>query len=197
MSTVVLYCWCHSDSASVLLYFTLLWLTNTLNWRMVYTINYVKSSNAVFTFAEISILYFNYFLRVSLLLNLRHCGHMLTRHEVDFRWFSQRVRAKYFPFYKRTKRQFCRFFTPTLSTLANVSIFYNIWAPKSFGFRIFCWHRTFCHRNVSDLLLFLCIVKFVNSIQSQNGVFSLGEDSYLYFNYFWWVWLLLNRSPRG
>ena len=24
MSTVVLYCWCHSDSASVLLYFTLL-----------------------------------------------------------------------------------------------------------------------------------------------------------------------------
>ena len=25
MSTVVLYCWCHSDSASVLLYFTLKW----------------------------------------------------------------------------------------------------------------------------------------------------------------------------
>ena len=37
----------------------------------------------------------------------------------------------------------------------------------------------------SDLLLFLGIVKFVNSIQSQNGVISLGEDSYLYFNYFW------------
>ena len=40
MSTVVLYCWCHSDSASVLLYFTFklffichfLWLTDMQNW---------------------------------------------------------------------------------------------------------------------------------------------------------------------
>ena len=25
----------------------------------------------------------------------------------------------------------------------------------SFGFRIFCWYRGFCHRTGSDLLLFL------------------------------------------
>ena len=25
----------------------------------------------------------------------------------------------------------------------------------SFGFRIFCWYREFCHRTGSDLLLFL------------------------------------------
>ena len=27
----------------------------------------------------------------------------------------------------------------------------------SFGFRIFCWYRGFCHRTGSDLLLFLVI----------------------------------------
>ena len=30
----------------------------------------------------------------------------------------------------------------------------------SFGFRIFCWYRGFCHRTGSDLLLFL-FMKFV------------------------------------
>ena len=27
----------------------------------------------------------------------------------------------------------------------------------SFGFRIFCWYRGFCHRTGSDLLLFLIL----------------------------------------
>ena len=27
----------------------------------------------------------------------------------------------------------------------------------SFGFRIFCWYRGFCHRTGSDLLLFLLL----------------------------------------
>ena len=49
MSTVVLYCWCHSDSASVLLYFTfhvieygvfLLIMTHSTFWEF-YVINYM------------------------------------------------------------------------------------------------------------------------------------------------------------
>ena len=31
----------------------------------------------------------------------------------------------------------------------------------SFGFRIFCWYRGFCHRTGSDLLLFLLVVLYL------------------------------------
>ena len=36
----------------------------------------------------------------------------------------------------------------------------------SFGFRIFCWYRGFCHRTESDrlLLLFMVILPYFNAI---------------------------------
>ena len=35
MSTVVLYCWCHSDGASVLMYFTLIYTSTTNKARKI------------------------------------------------------------------------------------------------------------------------------------------------------------------
>ena len=41
----------------------------------------------------------------------------------------------------------------------------------SFGFRIFCWYRGFCHRTGSDLLLFL-FVDAINIGEELPGRFS-------------------------
>ena len=35
----------------------------------------------------------------------------------------------------------------------------------SFGFRIFCWYRGFCHRTGSDLLLFLLFLNMGNNFK--------------------------------
>ena len=35
----------------------------------------------------------------------------------------------------------------------------------SFGFRIFCWYRGFCHRTGSDLLLFLSYLPDLNPVE--------------------------------
>ena len=40
----------------------------------------------------------------------------------------------------------------------------------SFGFRIFCWYRGFCHRTGSDLLLFLLVIRSSSVIGSKIGV---------------------------
>ena len=38
----------------------------------------------------------------------------------------------------------------------------------SFGFRIFCWYRGFCHRTGSDLLLFLSVMNANRELQNEN-----------------------------
>ena len=37
----------------------------------------------------------------------------------------------------------------------------------SFGFRIFCWYRGFCHRTGSDLLLFLFAIGLMIDMASK------------------------------
>ena len=46
MSTVVLYCWCHSDSASVLFYFT---LNSILSWSMLSMLTVPDADCSVYT----------------------------------------------------------------------------------------------------------------------------------------------------
>ena len=51
----------------------------------------------------------------------------------------------------------------------------------SFGFRIFCWYRGFCHRTGSDLLLFLliCILKarsYAKGI-AKNMITTIGYET--------------------
>ena len=43
----------------------------------------------------------------------------------------------------------------------------------SFGFRIFCWYRGFCHRTGSDLLLFLSMYNFLNDTVSSKKLLLL------------------------
>ena len=54
MSTVVLYCWCHSDSASVLLYFTLITLQQHFNLQEI-------KNQVPFPSSLKSIAYFSFF----------------------------------------------------------------------------------------------------------------------------------------
>ena len=46
MSTVVLYCWCHSDSASVLLYFTLYFVDTLLTKQFIF----IGKFNTIYSF---------------------------------------------------------------------------------------------------------------------------------------------------
>ena len=47
----------------------------------------------------------------------------------------------------------------------------------SFGFRIFCWYRGFCHRTWSDLLLFLSLSRsFVETTIKANKIGPHNRD---------------------
>ena len=45
----------------------------------------------------------------------------------------------------------------------------------SFGFRIFCWYRGFCHRTGSDLLLFL-FNKLGRQVNHKKRMNSIDSD---------------------
>ena len=52
----------------------------------------------------------------------------------------------------------------------------------SFGFRIFCWYRGFCHRTWSDLLLFLStklmkIIQFKQKKSQQKRNLRIGKHT--------------------
>ena len=46
----------------------------------------------------------------------------------------------------------------------------------SFGFRIFCWYREFCHRTESDLLLFLFVQRTLCFLDIFMGFSSCSLD---------------------
>ena len=48
----------------------------------------------------------------------------------------------------------------------------------SFGFRIFCWYRGFCHRTESNLLLFLLIDKFNDNSRYLDDIFTIDNPDF-------------------
>ena len=48
----------------------------------------------------------------------------------------------------------------------------------SFGFRIFCWYRGFCHRTGSDLLLFLLIDMFNDTSRYLDDIFTIDNPEF-------------------
>ena len=64
----------------------------------------------------------------------------------------------------------------------------------SFGFRIFCWYRGFCHRTGSDLLLFL--FKVMN--RNTSGVWKpITAIPFVRFDALWKATNLTNDKMKG